>query len=261
MDPDEASNEGLGPPENAFPPTHVPWSVGEGLLLVVTFILIHQAASAIGRVAAPSEGRLLFSLGVGSGAVLLVFYFFLRGRSKPTADAARVIGLYVPALGPAIRRSIVPLALGAAALSAYMIARAGMLQYLDISPIQQPIVNKLRGLLGQGDVIHLGVLVFLAVTVVPVAEELAFRGMLYLPLRARVGPVPAAAAVSVIFATLHWQQAAPIENLAVMGYLIILALVLTAFMEAARSILAPILAHAAHNALMIALIILAGGGT
>ena len=261
MNPDHARNEGPGPPEDTFPSAHVPWSVREGLLLVVAFILVHQAVSAIGGGVVPSEARPVFSLGVGSGAVLLVFYVFLRTRSKPTAHAARAIGLYVPAVGPAVRRSIVPLGLGIAALPAYMIARAAMLQYLDISPVQQPLVTKMRVLLGRGDVAHLSVLVFLAVTVVPVVEELAFRGMLYLPLRARVGTVPAAAAVSLIFAALHWDRAAPIENLAVVGYLTILALVLTALMEAARSMLAPILAHAAHNAFMIGLIVLAGAGT
>jgi len=260
MDLDHVRNEGQGATGKTFPSTSVPWSVGEGLLMVASFILIHYAIGAIVSVVAPSEARPASSLGVASGALLLLFYLFLRARSKPTSDALEAIGLRVPALGPAIRRSIVPLCIGIVALPAYMIARAGMLQYMDIAPVQQPVVTKLRTLLGQGEVAHLSLLVFLAVAVAPVVEELVFRGMLYLPLRARVGPVPAAAAVSAIFALLHWGRAAPVENLAVMGYLIILALILTALMETARTMLAPILAHAAHNAFMIGLIFLTGGG-
>ena len=260
MDLDHANDGAPGRPENAFPPPRVPWSAGEGLLLLVAFILIHQAFNAMGSALVPAEGRQIFSLGVGSGAVLLVFYAFLRARSQGVANAARVIGLHVPDPGRAIRRSILPLALGVIALPAYMIARASMLEYLDIPPSQQPIVTRLEVLLGRDDFIQLGVLVFLVVIVVPVTEELAFRGMLYLPLRARLGSVRAAVAVSAMFAALHWTRAPLIENLSVMGYLIILALVFTQLMEATRNLVAPMLAHAAHNAFMIALIILAGGG-
>ena len=189
--------------------------------------------------------------------LLMLLYFLLRAWSKSASGAFRVIGLQVPPLGPAIRRSIVPLLLAIVVLPAYMIARAGMLQYMDIAPVQQPIVTRLKTLHGEGQVAHLCVLVFLAVAVAPAVEGIVLRGMLCLPLRSRVGPVPAAAVVSAVFAALHWGSAALVENLAVMGYLIILALILTALMEAARTMLAPILAHAAHNAVMIGLILLA----
>jgi membrane protease YdiL (CAAX protease family) len=260
MDLDQPGTEGQGPTQVAFPSSRVPWSVREGLLLVAAFILVHQAVAVIVSAVLPGQAYPAVSLGVASGVLLMLLCFLLRAWSKSASGAFRVIGLQVPPLGPAIRRSIVPLLLAIVVLPAYMIARAGMLQYMDIAPVQQPIVTRLKTLHGEGQVAHLCVLVFLAVAVAPLVEELVFRGMLYLPLRGRVGPVPAAAVVSAVFAALHWGSAALVENLAVMGYLIILALILTALMEAARTMLAPILAHAAHNAVMIGLILLAGSG-
>jgi len=239
-----------------FPAARAPWSVAEGLLLFVAFVLIHQAAAHLFPGLRPPGAHGMLA----NVAVIVLCCVFLTMRCGGGASAARAIGLIVPPPGRAMRRAIIPAALGCAALAACLIAKVGLLEHFNIQPSQQGVVTEMQDQLQQSRLASFGALVFLAVVVAPLAEELMFRGMLYLPLRAGIGRVGGALVASVIFAALHMSWPTPAENLAAMAYLTILALVLTELMEATGSILAPILAHAAHNALMVLFAALAAGG-
>ena len=76
----------------------------------------------------------------------------------------------------------------------------------------------------------------------PLSEELLFRSVLYQPMRAHIGVVPAAVIVSVIFAALHFY---------VWGvpHLIVLSLTFTALFECTGSLWYPIAAHGLYNGL------------
>jgi membrane protease YdiL (CAAX protease family) len=82
----------------------------------------------------------------------------------------------------------------------------------------------------------------------PVAEELAFRGLLYRGLRQVTRPLPAAVVSSLIFAVMH-------THLAQGAWALGLGLLLAFAYEQTRSLLAPMLVHALFNAVPVAMAI------
>ena len=80
----------------------------------------------------------------------------------------------------------------------------------------------------------------------PVAEELAFRGLLYRGLRQVTRPLPAAVVSSLIFAVMH-------THLAQGAWALGLGLLLAFAYEQTRSLLAPMLVHALFNAVPVAM--------
>ena len=259
---DHPTDDVTPPQEDGFPPERVPWSVAHGLLFFALFILIPAVFAGVGHLVVPASGagdgfarsmwRRGFQMGVGGACVLLVIYVFLRRRSGGSREACRVIGLRVEAPLRFAAGAVVPLVVGTASLVAWAVGQWVVLNWLKRSPPQQEIVLWFRSLVLGRELGAVVVLVFFAVVAAPVTEELTFRGLLYLPLRARIGRVRAALIVSALFAAIH-------SHLAGMGHLFILALMFTWLMESTRSLVAPILAHAAHNAFMVGLILYAGG--
>ncbi len=88
----------------------------------------------------------------------------------------------------------------------------------------------------------LPVVFVLAVTAVPILEEILFRGALYRALREHVGPVAGAVISAVLFAACHF-------NLASFVPILVLALFLAFAYEWTGSLWAPILVHAWFNVL------------
>ncbi|MBD3220704.1 CPBP family intramembrane metalloprotease [bacterium] len=84
--------------------------------------------------------------------------------------------------------------------------------------------------------------------VAPFAEELLFRGLLYRTARTRWGPVGAAFLTSLFFGIVHW------EPWSLFG-LIAVGLVMCALYERTGSLVAPMLAHAVHNVISLALML------
>ncbi|MCK5801023.1 MAG: CPBP family intramembrane metalloprotease, partial [Deltaproteobacteria bacterium] len=82
----------------------------------------------------------------------------------------------------------------------------------------------------------------------PVAEELAFRGLLYRGLRQITRPFPAAIVAALIFALMH-------GHLGQSAWALGLGLLLAFAYEQTRSLLAPILVHALFNAVPVAMAI------
>lgn len=80
----------------------------------------------------------------------------------------------------------------------------------------------------------------------PLAEELAFRGLLYRGLRQLTRPAPAAVVSALIFAVMH-------AHLAQGAWALALGLFLAFAYEQTRSLLAPILIHALFNAVPVAM--------
>jgi len=225
-----------------FPAGRVPWSAAEGALVLAAFLAIQCLAGALA--AGPA-----LRWAVANCAVLLAVHLFLRVRAGGAPQAQATIGLRVRRPLRALRRSLVPLAVGVSALALWWALLWRLMRYMNWRPPEQAPVRLIRACADAGDVWQLGVLVLVAAVVAPAAEELVFRGVLYLPLRASWGPTRAALGVSALFAAVHLYPAG-------LGQLFILALVLTWLMEATGTIVAPMLAHAGYNAAMIAVILL-----
>lgn len=84
----------------------------------------------------------------------------------------------------------------------------------------------------------------------PAFEELAFRGILYLSLRERLGSIPAALSTAGFFSVLHFY------SLPGFGMTFWSALVWTLAFERTRSLLPGVAAHAVYNALFVAGLVL-----
>ena len=111
-----------------------------------------------------------------------------------------------------------------------------------------PIVEEITGRLP--DVLKL---LLLASVYAPLAEETMFRGALYHGVRARLPFIVAALLVAFIFAVIHPQGLAAVP--ALMG----IAIVLAALREWRGSIVAPVVAHAINNGVILILLVLAIG--
>jgi membrane protease YdiL (CAAX protease family) len=108
-----------------------------------------------------------------------------------------------------------------------------------------PIVEEISGRLP--DVLKL---LLLASVYAPLAEETMFRGALYHGVRVRLPFIVASLIVSFIFAVIHPQGLAAVP--ALMG----IAIVLAALREWRGSIVAPVVAHAINNGVILILLVL-----
>jgi uncharacterized protein len=93
-----------------------------------------------------------------------------------------------------------------------------------------------------------------AVVLAPIAEELLFRGLLHRGLRRRLRLAPATAVSSVLFAIVHVDVALS-QPIALVGLTLVGALLAVAY-ERTGSLLVPVVIHAVHNAVTIAVVIL-----
>lgn len=90
-------------------------------------------------------------------------------------------------------------------------------------------------------------IVITAAVIVPIGEELLFRGLGQSLLRRHFGPWPAVLVASAIFAAVHWSQPQAVPSL------FVLAVVMGYNYERTGRLLAPILIHALFNAANLAL--------
>lgn len=92
--------------------------------------------------------------------------------------------------------------------------------------------------------------VLLAVVWAPLVEECIFRGALFRHLRARLAPAAAALLSSAAFALMHGYA------LVMMGPVLMLGVGFALLREWRGSLIAPVIAHALHNATLVALMLL-----
>ena len=121
-----------------------------------------------------------------------------------------------------------------------------ILTRMHLDPTAQAAVEVLR-VASHGP--ELVTFALLTIVVVPVAEELVFRGILYPAIKYAGFPRLALWGTSALFATIHF-------NLAVFLPLLLLSLVLTWLYEETDNLLATIAAHSLFNAVNLGLFIL-----
>ncbi len=189
-----------------------------------------------------SVGRMLVGVLSFQGVALVLVWRFICGHHLSWAEAfgfrnrpnralrlgALAVGLFFP-VGQLLQLLSIKL-----------------LTWLHLDPTAQAAVEVLRGA-NRGP----GLVVFALVTIilVPLAEELVFRGILYPAIKNAGFPRLALWGTSALFATIHF-------NLASFLPLLLLALVLTWLDERADNLLAPIAAHSLFNAVNLGLFFL-----
>ena len=96
---------------------------------------------------------------------------------------------------------------------------------------------------------------FTVICVVPVLEELLFRGFLQGALRNYLSPVRAILITSAIFAFFHFSFHQGVNNLTILGSLFLLSLFLGFLKERQGNLWAPIVMHMTFNAISISMIL------
>lgn len=214
------------------------------LLIVVLSIATVQAVSLLGEAlfhpSASRSGRTLFLLATqGVALVLVVYVVAIRRRGLTWAD------LGLRPLPPAWRRKTLIAAGLAFVLTMVLNVIVQRLAGEELSNPQFGVIAPV----GFSWVVMVGMLV-IAGALMPFAEELLFRGILYPWLRARWG-VPVACVVSAaLFSMLHgipWLIPA----------IFALGIVLALLYERSGSLWAPILAHGLYNGVSVLLLYIA----
>jgi membrane protease YdiL (CAAX protease family) len=205
-----------------------------------------QQMASPDRSEVPSAGQMVITVLSFQGAALVFIALFLREHRAGWAEAFGFYNRWPRAVLAGIVAACVFLPIGfrLQQLSGQLIGR-----FSHLKPEEQLPVQTLRGAVSWGDRLMLGVVTIL---LVPVAEEMLFRGILY-PWIKRIGfPRLAVWGTALAFAAMHL-------NLETLLPLFVLALALIALYEWTDNLLAPISAHALFNALNFALVYWAAG--
>ena len=202
--------------------------VGHFAFVFAGVFVVAQAGTLLAVTPAGGAAVAALGLAVVLGTAALAYRYVVRPALEPQRSVARSIGLGLFSVWAAL-----PVIFGAFLLC----------QWLTGLPAEQPAVERIRA---RGD--GWRILVLLAIVVAPIVEEVAFRGILYPALRQRWGRRTAVIASSLLFAVVHWPPTVYVP-------LGLLAVVLAWLVETTGSILAPIAAHMAFNALTIAILV------
>lgn len=178
-------------------------------------------------------------------------------------------GFYLYILRPEIRPTIFgrskqpgrDIALGVASwLIAYpwvVVASQGveaLVNYLSaMPPIEQEAVQYVRGITAFPVMLVFSFL--LVALVIPIIEEIVFRGFLQQWLKQRLSPLIAIAFTSFLFAIAHFSTFQGLSNLSIVSALFVLSLFLGYLRERQGNLLAPISLHAAVNGITLLIIL------
>jgi hypothetical protein len=191
---------------------------------------------------------------VAGPVIVVVALVLVTPRTGSLRKGARHLGLRFDVGLDSLQATALPAFAGVVGLVALVLVQGPLLRYVGVDPEQigeQQLVTTLRET--ASPLLIYGIS-FVAIVVAPVTEEVLFRGVIYLPLRSKLGRVGAAVLVSLVFAGVH-EYAGPWAYAFHVVYLGFFALVLTALLETSGTLVIPILAHALHNGLNVLLVL------
>lgn len=220
------------------------WVLVYGAGLVVVVLLGLVAARSVGA-ARPDPAPLALAVlaGTAVAALLAVRVHLLRRRGLRWAD----VGLTRPAHSPWHLVWQIP-----AVLAAGVIASVLVLAPLGAESTGQEDDAVITDLLSGGPAF--AVLGLLTVSVlVPVAEEVVFRGVVLPAVRARLHAVAGVTLAGALFAVVHVVPPA-------LPYLLVVGISLCAMAEWYRSVVPGIVLHGVNNAIVVIGVLAAGGG-
>lgn len=220
----------------ALVPTSVPWQVAEGFALLAVFMVLQVFFGMLAHVLCAEQWRLVYGTAASSVASGAAALLLLRAWARGRAPWYQLVGLVRPK-GRGFAAVLPVLVRGAGAYVLAAVAVPVLLRGLGVEPQPQAFVEAIRNT-HSASILALEGLV--AVAMAPFVEEVFFRGILYLPLRSRLGVFPAALIVSGVFAAVHFYPYGVLQ-------LAIVSLVLIALFERTGTLWASILAHALYN--------------
>ena len=233
-------------------PTVLPWGIGDAVLLLAVFVLWSAFLGLVVGALLGKDNPWSYLIAVAAASVLILWLVDrqLVGWAHERRAAGRFIGLRWPAGPGAWLRVVAVAVLGIAALCSLAEAQASVVRLLGIEAEELPKQFPVQVLEETASANLALALVLLTVIVAPITEEVLFRGMLYLPLRSRLGPVVGALVACAIFSGVHVYPLGLV-------HLFLMALILTALFETTGSLYIPIIAHGVHNGITMALVLAA----
>ena len=199
----------------------------------------------------------LFALGYDPGETWVLVGATAAGQVGFLAVAAAFVrrrGVAVP-VDRTSARDLAAVALGVVAALGTAIVLSYALVLLDLVP------DSVIGDAAAADPALFLALAVVAVVLVAPAEELLFRGAIQGRLRERFGPVPAVAAASLLFGSLHLANYSGSLPSIVAGALLIAAVgaVFGTVYELTDNLVVPVLVHGCYNAVLLLTSYLAAG--
>ncbi|MEF8788007.1 MAG: CPBP family intramembrane glutamic endopeptidase [Planctomycetota bacterium] len=235
-------------------PDRVPWSVGDGLAVMVAFVGSIMGFAILAKALVPSPKGAPAVLGTAGASVLTLAlaYTIVRDRAPRDSTIFSALCAERPPLLSTILRTMPLLVVGAGTYLAVGWGQATILRKLGMSPEAVPQQQAVKIIGQSSSTVVWASMIGFAVLVAPVVEETVFRGVLYLPIRSRLGPVAAGLIVSIIFAAIHHY---------VWGFpqLLVIGLILTAVFEATGTLLVPVAVHALYNVAIMCVLWMHGG--
>ncbi|MGH2406286.1 MAG: lysostaphin resistance A-like protein [bacterium] len=221
------------------------WGIGEILAITVLFVIALPMGAILVGLAEPLTLASLSIVTIVQNALfagLSAYVVVVRYRQNPLRLGVRLDGWgALMALGIAAAVATIPVSVASERLGillyglvegpAQAAARAAAEHMAD--PLR-PVFDQMSGP-GQA-----AWLLLLLAVVVPIGEEVFFRGLVYGGLRARWGPAVAMLASAAFFSAVHVQV---IHTLPIFA----LGVILTALYERTGSLLPPIVAHGVNN--------------
>jgi len=241
-----------GKPEDLVP-TGVPWGVTEGLALILSFKVLQGLLSPLSLVLGEGLVTHLWVGFVSDAAILVIVVTVVSAAAAASKERGRparaLLGLVRPP-GGRLKQTLAAVLAGAIAYVAVAHAVTAGLEFFGTNWQELP-AQPLSQLIGEaeGGVVIVAAC-FLGIVVAPLTEEVLFRAMLYLPLRARLGPVAAAVLVGVLFSLCHFYLPGA-------AHFFVLSLMFTAVFECTGSLWVAVVTHGAYNGIRIILLRLA----
>ena len=184
----------------------------------------------------PGQQWARFLVGTASfhGAILLLVAVLMRAQGLTWAET---FGLRQGGLWRVAWIGVVTAFLALPMAWALSWASAEMMRVFFVEPSPQQAVTSLQASRGMMEQCSMG---FMAVVVVPMAEEILFRGLLYPIVKERTRPWLAVLSTSLVFGAIH-------GNLMTFVPLTVFAMVLVGLYEATGNLVAPVMAHSVFN--------------
>lgn len=220
---------------------------GVGLAVAFVFSMLFFTALSSALLSFASGAPQVLGTAGGSAATLILVYVVLRDRTPPDRSVLSALCVHYRSPPRIVLRAIPPLVVGMAVYFAVGWGQATILRKAGVSPESIPRQQAVKIMMESTSPAVQASVVAFALLLAPVVEETVFRGVLYLPVRARLGPGAAGLLVSVVFAGIHnYAWGFP--------HLLIVGLTLAAVFEATGTLLAPIAAHSLYNLAMVAVL-------
>ena len=227
-------------------PEAPPWGVFYAVLVLGAYVFIQMVTAALLHSDPDDLASQLTLAGVADGAAFCLVLLLIRLWSGGSVPTLRALGFRLPSWRGLLRAWwIIP-----AGAVGYFLASFLLMFGLELSGIdpqnmpRQPLLEMIRTAQPGRLVVAAGLV---AVVIVPLAEEVLVRSVLYQAMRRAVGVLPAALIVSALFALFHFYPWG-------IAHLVIVSLVLVALFERTGSLWVPVVVHGTYNALMILLV-------